>query len=156
VETGSVYPRLEAKDPKERSEQSAALPITLKEPLKEGLQTPNLGQMNKNGQERKLCPVSRHLPKELRANVRSYLKYEMPYWDSWLTMRCYSSLDKDESLMGVYTKRNTLFSSVTLEVKQGRLTQVFVNCSKALLSRMLRNGLPKELKDAMRYAREIM
>jgi len=155
VEAGSVYPRLEAKDPKERSKQSAALPSTLKEPLKESLQTPN-SEAKANGQERELCTASRYLPNELRANVRSYLKYEIPYWDSWLTMRCYSSLDKDESLMGVYTKRNALFSRVTLEVKQGRLTQVFVNCSKALLSRMLRNGLPKELKDAMRYAREIM
>ena len=158
MEAGSVYPRLEAKDPKERSEQSAALPSTLKEPLKEGLQTPNPGQMNENEQERKLCPVSRYLPKELRTNVRKYLsrRRELVYTDSWLTLKYYCAPDKDEGLVGVYTERSGKVSQVTLEVQKGRLTQVFVNCSKALLSRMLKNGLPKEMKDAMRYAREIM
>lgn len=159
MEAGSVYPRLEAKDPKERSKQSAALPSTLKEPLKEGLQTSNPGQMNEKGQERKLrSPVSRYLPKELRANVRKYLsrRHELVYEDSWLTVKHYSALDTDEGLVGVYTERGGAVSQVTLEVQQGKLTQVFVNCSKALLSRMLMNGLPKEMKDAMRYAREIM
>jgi hypothetical protein len=158
VEAGSVYPRLEAKDPKERSKQSAALPSTLKEPLKEGLQTSNPGQMNENEQERKLCPVSRFLPDELRVNVRKYLsrRRELVYTDSWLTLKYYCAPDNDEGLIGVYTERGGKVSQVTLEVQRGKLTHVFVNCSKALLSRMLKNGLPKEMKDAMRYAREIM
>ena len=155
-----MHPRQEVEDPKERKQKQFSLPHTLKKPLSEVLQTnfvkqdrvqPKLDNGNYS--------VTRRLPYALMADVKKYLRLGAVYNDNWLTVRYYFPPDTDlykEGLMGVHTERSGCYSHVTLEVENGRLAQIHVNCSKAMLTRMLKNGLPKELKDAMRYAREIM
>lgn len=156
MEVGSVAMAAQVdKDFKEK--QTVSLPRTLKEPLSETNFTNTKAQVEcKPELFGKKHSVSRVLPNELRVNVSCYSKQCLVYQDDWLTVKYFGALDKDEGLMGVYTEKKAPVSQVTLEVRQGELFQVHVNCSKAMLTRMLRNGLPKELKDAMRYAREIM
>jgi len=156
VEVGSVT-MVAAQDQqdcsKKQQKQFSSLPSTPNQPLSETNFTNTQTQ-----EQRKPAKhvVSRALPKELRVNVRKYLKQKLVYQDGWLTVKYYRALERDEGLLGVYTEKNNLVSLVTLSVSEGKLTEVFVSCSKAMVTRMLKNGLPEELKSAMGYVREIM
>ena len=153
MEAGSVYPRREAKDPKEKQNQPV-LPSTLKARLKQ--EPLSEGPMKPERKPAKTNLLRESLPKELQANVRRYFGSGDFYSDGWLRAGYYNDPEEDEGLVGVHTKRGGPFSHVTFAVVRGRLTQVYVNCCKSTLSKMLRNGLPKELKEAMEYARERM